>query len=260
MTSFYYDNQDGFITLKCRALDRLNVKHCFTTRLGGVSTDDKAYTNMSFSREPYDTVAENYRRAQKSAGFSGKFALTRQTHTDRVIYVGDTSEKFYLPDCDTDGLITDRKGLCLCVFTADCTPVLLADKKGRAVSAVHSGWRGTVGNIAVKSAVQMKERFGVQPCDIVAVIGPHINKCCYEVGKDVYDEFVSLGDIYSAFLHPRKDRYMLDMGGAVEYSLREYGVSEIYRSNECTYCRNDGYYSHRKTGNARGNTAAMIEL
>lgn len=260
MRTFYYDNTNGVITQRSTALDKIGVRHCFTTRFGGVSRGDRAYMNLSFSREDRDIVDENYNRVAKACGFSGRFALTYQTHTDSIRYVSGCDGKYDFSKGPVDALYTDKKGICLVAFTADCTPVLLADKCGRCVGAVHSGWRGTVSKIAPKTVMRMCADFGCSPSDIVAVIGPHIHGCCYEVGGDVKDEFLKLGDIYAHFLQPRKDKFMLDMAGAIEYTLKEVGVKEIHISSDCTYCRNDAYYSHRRTGDARGNLGALIEL
>ena len=260
MRTFYYNNTNGVITQRSSALDRIGIKHCFTTRFGGISRGDRAYTNMSFSRDVFEVVDENYNRVAKACGFSGKFALTYQTHTDKIRYVSDFEKKYDFSTEPIDALYTDKKGICLVAFTADCTPVLLADKKGRCIGAVHSGWRGTVQKIAPKTVIRMCEDFGCDPSDIVAVIGPHINGCCYEVGSEVKDEFCINGDIYASFFQQRKDKFMLDMAGAIEYMLKEVGVKEIHISPDCTYCRNDAYYSHRRTGDARGNLGAMIEL
>ncbi len=262
MNTFYYDTKDSVITLKCRALDDIGyTKHCFTTRKGGVSRGAKAFTNMSFAREDKQTVLENYRRIQNAVGFTGNFAQTYQTHTSDVKYVKMISG-FCASEKPVDGLITDEKGICLCVYTADCVPILIADKKHRAISAVHSGWRGTAGRISKNAIDQMRERFGILPNDLVIAIGPFIHQCHFEVGQDVYDAFCQNDEGFAPCFDKKGEKYMFDLGDANKYILMQLGIPEqnIHITKDCTYCNEELYYSHRRNGNDRGNLCGMIEI
>ncbi len=259
MNNFYFKNTNGVVTLHSKLLDESGFKkHCFTTKLGGVSEGYLASTNLSFSRENRENVLENYRRVTTAVGIDmSAMALTCQEHTDivREIDAGYKDCGFYISDTAVDGYITNQKDICLCVFVADCVPVLIADPKSRAVAAVHSGWRGTSMGIT-KNAVQlMCEKYGSNPKDMVAAIGPCINKCCYEVGQDVYEQFGR-----PKFFTPRGDKFMLDLVGANIAVLNEAGVTKVDACYECTYCKSDLYYSHRATNGKRGNMAAMIEI
>ncbi len=255
---FYFDKKNGVVTLRCRALDMAGFeKHCFTTRLGGVSTGDLYSLNLSFSREDGKTVEQNYRRVFDAVGFSGACALTDQRHTDNLAVI-EGGDGFIKSDGPTDGLVTAKSGICLAVFVADCAPVLLADPVKQVVSAVHSGWRGTAAGISAGAVGIMKERFGSDPESIIAAIGPCIGACCYEVGDDVYEGFGG----GSFFEKKENGRYMLDLSGAIRRTLERAGLApgNIYESRECTRCGNDLYYSHRATGDRRGNMAGMIEI
>ena len=92
---------------------------------------------------------------------------------------------------EADGLMTDEPGLLLGVQTADCIPVLVADRKRRAVAAFHAGWRGTVKRIVETGVGRMRLEFGSRPEDLIAAIGPGIGPCCYAVGEEVLSEFES---------------------------------------------------------------------
>lgn len=256
--NFYFDNKNGVITLKCIPLERAGFeKHCFTTRIGGVSEGYLASTNLSFSRECYDNVAENYRRIASACGFSGNFALTQQEHTDIVREVtGGTG--FVFADSAVDALVTNSKDICLTVFVADCVPVIIADPVTKSVACVHSGWRGTAKKITKNAVAMMREKYGADPKNMLAAIGPCIRKCCYEVGEDVFDGFSD-----SRFFTEKKDgKYMLDLGFANREVLKDTGLlpQNIFDSGECTFCKSDIYYSYRATNGRRGNLAAMIEL
>ncbi len=259
MDRFYFKNKNGVITLHSRLFDENGFeKHCFTTKAGGVSTGHLASTNLSFSREGYENVVENYRRVTDAVGIDmGAMALTCQEHTDivRVIDEGYKNCGFYISDSAVDGYVTAEKNIALCVFVADCVPVLLADPKKQVVSAVHSGWRGTRAKITQNAIKLMCDKFGSHEKDIIAAIGPCINACCYEVGRDVYDEFGA-----PEFFTPRGDKFMLDLVGANISVLKEAGLTQIDASYECTMCKHDLYYSHRYTKGKRGNMAAIIQI
>ena len=266
INSFYFDNTDGVKTLKCRALDAQGFKkHCFTTREGGISEGYLASTNLSFSREDRDTVTENYRRIAKAVGFSGCFILTDQLHHDNIQVIDESFKRgeFVSAGEDIDGLITNERGMCLTVFIADCVPIIIADPKKRAVACVHSGWRGTAKKIAARAIALMADRYQSEARDLIAAIGPCIGKCCYEVGRDVFDGFCEIDAAAKQHFESKADgKYMLDLNGANRAVLEECGLSpdNIHISHECTCCKSDIYYSHRATKGRRGNLAAMIEI
>ncbi len=252
--------------MRCKALDECGFKkHCFTTRLGGVSEGHLSQLNLSFSREKRENVLENYRRVAKAVGFSGTFALTDQQHTDIVKKIDKEydSRGFIMADSAVDGLITDKNGVCLTVFIADCVPVIIADPVKRAVACVHSGWRSTAKKITKNAIEMMSREYGSNPRDLVCAIGPCINLCCYEVGQDVFDSFCMLDANAKSFFKAKADgKYMLDLNSANCAVLEQAGVlkSNIHISYECTFCKSDLYFSHRATKGLRGNLAAMIEI
>ena len=113
-----------------------------------------------------------------------QLALPRQTHSDHILRVTQPGR----PE-DTDAVITSQPGLCVCVKTADCIPVLLYDDQERQVAAVHAGWRGTVAHIAAQTASLMNP----QGKHLHAIIGPGISLAQFEVGDEVYETFRQAG-------------------------------------------------------------------
>ena len=109
-----------------------------------------------------------------------QIAFTRQQHTVNVVSVQSSGIR---ENCDS--LITNKKNLFLAISIADCTPVMLYDKKNNTVAGIHAGWRGTAGKIVEKTILQMRKQFGCVTSDLVAFIGPSAGKCCYEVGTEV---------------------------------------------------------------------------
>ena len=172
--------------------------HGFSTRQGGRS---RAYCaegaepelNLGFTPED-DREAVVANRRLLAEAVSGDpatpLATIRQIHSNLMVRVGladagrDRAAK-------GDGLLTDEPGLLLGVLTADCIPVLVADRKRRAVGAFHAGWRGTVKHIVESGVGRMRIEFGSDPADLTAVIGPGIGVCCYSVGEEVLSSFES---------------------------------------------------------------------
>jgi len=141
-----------------------------------------------------------------------------------------------------DALLEDRPGAAIAVKTADCIPILLVDERHRAVAAVHAGWRGTVARIAARAVEAMRRRFGADPRDLAAAIGPGIGKCCYEVGPEVARHFGEQG------------RAHISLADANRGQLVEAGVTpgRIYASNLCTMCLAEEFHSFRRDREAAG--------
>ena len=171
-------------TLEYLVAEGISVPHCFTTRLGGISTGVLSSLNLGNHRgDTTETVAENYRILGDALGFSPEqLVLTHQTHSAIVRTVTEADraglDHRVYPECDA--LITNCPGVGLMIFTADCTPILFHDPVTGAVGAAHAGWRGTAAGIARKCAEEMVKQFGCRPGDIRAAIGPNIAQCCFE--------------------------------------------------------------------------------
>ncbi len=239
----------------------------FTTREGGVSEGEFASLNFRLNcQDTKENIAENVRRVCAAFHTSPeKIVTTRQEHTTRIRRVGkeDGGTGFVRPRFPegVDGLVTNEPGLTLFTFFADCVPILLCDPTRKAVGAVHSGWRGTVGKIAAAAVEKMAAEFGSDPGDIHAAIGPHIGKCCFQVDTPVYEEFLAAFPKQGGCVFAKKDeKYYIDLSRAVEETLKEAGVGHISNMHICTACNDTEFFSHRKTGGKRGCFAALIKL
>lgn len=239
-------------------------RHCFTTRFGGVSQGALASLNLGIHRgDRPGNVLKNYQILGKSLGFDIRdLVFTRQTHTNIVRAVDGSNRGeglFYPVEPECDGLVTNTPGLVLAAFTADCTPILLSDPVTGAVGAVHAGWRGTVADIAGNAVRAMAEHYGADPKNIHAAIGPNIGACCFETHADVPGAVrTALGEGADAFIVPAGGKFCVDLKGVNAELLRRAGVREIEISTDCTACRPDRFWSHRRVGGARGSLAAII--
>ena len=241
------------------------VKHGFSTKLGGVSTGSCATMNISTTRgDDPEAVAENRRRIGAAIGVRPEdMTYTHQTHTTNVAVVRaeDRGRRFL----ETDGMVTNVPGICLVTFYADCVPLFLVDPVKKAIGLSHSGWRGTVGKMGKVTVQAMMRQYGSRPEDIVAAIGPSICQDCYEVSEDVIDRFRdSFNEAVWPKLFYRKEngKYQLDLWRANEEVFLETGIrrENLAVTNLCTHCNQEVLFSHRATGEKRGNLSAFLAL
>jgi polyphenol oxidase len=289
-------------------LERLtHLVHGFSTRLGGFSS---AYggrqLNLGFTAADTLSTVERNRlaflqalawrplrdgRKPAVAARSARSAATplvtlRQIHSGIVHIIGKNGR---LPEGPLrgDGMITDQKDILLGIQVADCVPVLVADRRGKAVGAFHAGWRGTAKRIVERGVGAMRAIFGCEPEDLLAAIGPCIHACCYAVGDEVIDEFQSqfayTDDLFTEVYDrdPIKEKYPLlfltarapghsnigpqihlDLIEANRRQLLDAGVraKNIWAAEECTSCRTDLLFSHRAEAGYTGRMMAAIGL
>lgn len=239
------------------------VPHCFTTRLGGVSTGHLASLNLGMHRgDTPENVTKNYGILANVLGFDpDNLVLTHQVHTDTVRAVtkrdANGLDNHDYPECDA--LITNDPGTALTVFTADCTPILLWDPVTGAVGAAHAGWRGTAMDIAGKTVAKMTAAFGCQPEHIRAAIGPNLAQCCFQTDRDVPDAMLAqFGRAAEDHIRRDGDKFYVNLKAINALALSRAGVSHIEISEACTMCRHDRYWSHRYTRGLRGSQGAII--
>lgn len=248
------------------------VRHLFSTRVGGVSRGVCSTMNLSYTRgDDKEAVDENFRRIAGVLGCEvGDIVCSEQTHTVnlRVASKKDGGKGILAPKdyTDIDGLLTDEPGLVLATFYADCVPLYFVDTKRRAVALAHSGWRGTVARMGRCVTEKMKEVYGTDPADIVAVVGPSICQECYEVSEDVADafaqEFRGEGQTDEILLSKGGGKYRLDLWRANEIVLTEAGIpaGQIQVTDLCTCHNSDYLFSHRASQGRRGNLGAFLGL
>ncbi|MDM8534815.1 peptidoglycan editing factor PgeF [Clostridiaceae bacterium HSG29] len=235
------------------------LKHGFSTRHGGVS--EGYFSSMNLRLESSDSK-ENVKRNFEI--FLDIFDLKRdnamfsdQVHDNKILVVTNKNE---INCSDFDGLITDLSDFGLITFHADCVPVFFADVKKKVIGVAHSGWKGTSLNISFEMISKFKNVYNSELKDIIVGIGPSIGGCCYEVGKEVYDEFILKSDLYNEFFEKKNEKYMFDLKRTIEFDLIRAGIKKenIEISNYCTKCDSDLFFSHRAHGLKRGSMVALI--
>ncbi len=261
--------------------------HGFSTRSGGVS---RVYgggaLNLGFTTHDSRAAVERNRALfLKTLGVvrgrtSWPLVTLRQIHSDLIHHVDGLPKQ----PLAGDGLITKTPDLLLGILTADCLPVILADKKNHAVGVFHAGWRGTVRRIVEKGIGEMRRYFGSDPRNLVAAVGPGVGGCCYKVGDEVRTKFETQF-AYAAELFrevkesdPVREKYpllfltarapghselpvslYLDLVEANRRQLIDGGVlaKNIEASSLCTACHTDLLFSHRAENGVTGRMMAV---
>lgn len=168
------------------------------------------------------------------------------------------------PRAEADILISDDPAAAIGVRVADCVPILLAEETGRAVAAIHAGWRGLVRRAPIAGVDSLRTRYGVRPERLIAAIGPAIGACCYEVGSEVRQAFVESGhhaSLLEQWFEPKeRGKFHLDTVRAARHQLEGTGIppSRIHTVDLCTKCHADLLHSYRVSGSQAGRMVGVI--
>ncbi len=264
------------------------IPHGFAARTGGVSVAYGQADDLNLGLMPSDerenVLANRERLLRKVFGQAQPLVTLRQIHSGLVHRVGreHAGEEARLAG---DGLVTDEPGVALGILTADCVPVLVADRRTGAVGAFHAGWRGTLRRIVEHGIGRIRLEFGSKPEDIHAAIGPAIGACCYGVGEEVEHEFRSQFHYAGELFHevydadPIRKKYPMlfltqrapghsDLGPALHLDLREANRRQLLDAGlaperisvvpHCTSCRTDLFFSYRAEGGFTGRMLSVI--
>ncbi|HPF50198.1 MAG TPA: peptidoglycan editing factor PgeF [Draconibacterium sp.] len=189
-----------------------------------------------------------------------QLVFPRQTHSNLVCKLIDIPEKEI---AETDALVSDKTGLCLCVQTADCVPILLYDPIKSVAAAVHAGWRGTVSQIVAETVRKMKTEYSSSTENILAAIGPSIGPDIYEVGDEVVKAARnSIPGVEKALHKNASGKYHFDLWEANRLILMDCGLlsENIEVLAECSFLEDGKYFSARREGEQTGRMVSGIML
>lgn len=235
----------------------------FSTKHGGVSQGRLTNMNMSFSRgDAPEHVTENYKRFAEALGVAEKGIYSNhQVHGNQVRVVDVNDEKTgFFAELEYDAAVTDREDVILTAVHADCIPVFFYDPVRCVIGAAHSGWKGTVLEVAAETVKKMTATYGTKPGDVQVWIGPGICKDCFLVRNDVYQQFLTTLPWSKAYMEQvAEDQFTVDMKGIITTSLCHCGVQteNIHDMKLCTSCQEGLFFSHRRD---KGNTGAMVGM
>ncbi|WP_343526554.1 peptidoglycan editing factor PgeF [Sphingomonas sp.] len=222
------------------------IPHGFLGRRGGVSAGIHGGLNVGLgSEDDADAVAENRRHARDAVLPGARLITCYQIHSAEAVTVLTAPQDDIRPH--GDALVTDRPGLLLGILTADCAPVLFADREAGVVGAAHAGWKGAFGGITDATLLAM-EALGAKRERIAAAIGPCIARASYEVDAAFLRRFVEQSPDHERFFADgtRPDHYQFDLEAYVAHRLAAAGVARVAALGEDTYAQEDRFFSFRR--------------
>jgi hypothetical protein len=225
-----------------------SVRHGFFTRRGGASSGIFEGLNCGpGSSDLSDAVAINRTRAATAMGLAPDRMVTlRQIHSAVVLTLDTPPEG----RPEADAMVTRVPGLGLGILTADCQPVLFADREAGVIGAAHAGWRGALGGV-LEATLDAMEALGARREAIRAAVGPTISQRAYEVGPEFLDSFLAEDPDYARFFAGGTgDRMMFDLPSFGLHRLREAGIGEAEWIGHCTYSDPARFYSFRRATHA----------
>lgn len=255
--------EDGleYIQFK-KLLEYKDINHCFTLK-------PLDFASNATYQEKINEVEKGLKALCREFDIDiNNICRPKQTHTDRVEKVEDGDEGIYIEKFDNvDGFITNRRNKVLMLGFADCTPLLFYDPVKNVIANTHSGWKGTLQSIGVRTVEKMIYEYSCRPEDIICCIGPHIRKCHFEVDKDVrdlfYNKFKDLEQIEKIITsNDKRDKHYIDTAQINKQILLNIGLKEenIIDSNICTVCNSDICHSYRAEKELSGRAVAIIYL
>lgn len=243
-----------------------NFKHCFTTRIGGVSpppfdslnpaiNSGTSYPGIDYSspdKDKLENVAKNRNNFHLATGLTlndfvdldhgdnifvvNKDNVQELINREKALYkllqnptemkIKDKIENLISQRVKADAIITDIPEIPLTIYYADCVPVFIMDPVRKVIALVHGGWRSTAKGISQKTAILMQKKYGSKPGDILAGIGSSIGPCCFEVKRDVAEIFKKSFMEYEKFIIKKKERIYIDLWQANIISLKQAGLNE----------------------------------
>ena len=248
----------------------------FSTRHGGQSmVYGPNEQNLGWTPEDEEQIVQGnrHRFAQAVSGGANLYLVTSHQVHGPLIRDLETEDSMTVEGkakVRADGMLSRQPGRLLAILTADCVPVLVADRRTHAVAAFHAGWRGTLARIVEQGIGSMRTRYGSDSGDLIAAIGPAIGACCYAVGDEVRQGFESQFTYAPALLSAthdaaREPQVFLNLAEANRRQLLEAGLApeNITTLAECTACSRlaDGrrkYYSHRDEHGIAGRMLSAI--
>jgi polyphenol oxidase len=234
--------------------------HGFMGRQDGKSLGAYAGLNVSYRvGDDPKIVSQNVCDMKLAVGIhDGRIITMKQVHGDCLIEVKDTNVK---EAGEADGMVTRAQNAFLGVLTADCVPMLFLAREQKIVAVVHAGWRGTLNGIAGKTVKFFLENYGVLPSELEVALGPSIDACCYEIGRDVAQPLIEQWDeLATSSIEIRDNKTYLHLRNLNEGILHRAGVpqSQIFRVGPCTSCAKDDFFSYRREKKQTGRQISFI--
>lgn len=229
-----------------------NVHAAVTTRMGGVSVGPYASLNLgSHVGDEIAAVSENRARVQRALGLERPPTWLNQVHGTCVAQ----AREYAVPPI-ADACVARSPGNACVVLTADCLPVLLCNQEGDTIAAAHAGWKGLVGGVLEATI----GAFQSPPHRLIAWLGPAIEQEAFEVGQEVWEQFVARDGAFAAsFTRNSAGRWLADLYGLARQELMRLGVARVYGGGFRCYADRERFFSYRRDQQT-GRMASLIWL
>ncbi len=218
-------------------------KHGFFSRLNGVSTGSYTSLNCGYSSlDKRDNIDRNRKIISETLGFNAdSLIVPNQYHSNKILITDNLSNKF-----KCDGLINFYSNIALGVLTADCCPILVADKKNIFTGCMHVGWKGLYNQI-IENFILEIEKMNLKKENIIFAIGPCISKKSYQVSEDFRENFISKEQqsINYFYFNKSNNNLYFNIKGLIKKKLNLLGFKNIWTSKLDTYTNNDRFFSYR---------------
>lgn len=242
--------------------ESLDVRHAVFSRHGGVSPEPWNSLNVGGSvGDEIENIRENRLRSFDALDCKPESMFdVWLVHSADVVYA-DVPTPEGADVQKSDIVLTDKPELTLYMRFADCVPIMVYDPQKNVIGISHAGWMGTLKDVAGVTINSMRERYGSNPADVVACIGPSIGPDHYEVGDNVIQQARQVfGDDADLVLHPHNSSTHFDLWKANQLLLQRAGVEQIEVAGVCTACHTDDWFSHRAEKGKTGRFGALISL
>ena len=225
------------------------IRACCTTRHGGVSQGSYEGLNLGLHVGDLEAdVLENRRLLRQSLSLPSEPCWINQTHGVQSVRLEQDADR------DADAAVTSERGRVAVVMTADCLPILVCNRAGSEVAAIHAGWRGLQAGVIESGISAMRS----SPQQLMAWIGPGISQSRFEVGDEVYEAFEDrVADAQACFSANRPGHWLCNLAGLAGQVLHAIGVEEISFAPYCTYDDDELFYSYRREA-VTGRMASLI--
>jgi YfiH family protein len=247
--------------LRSELLGSAGFTHAFFTRQGGVSSGSYRSLNVSPAvGDRAEHVVENRRRAALTLGLTDEQVyVPRQVHDDAVIVVDGSESTSEIEARAGDAVVSDGPRLACAVRTADCVPLLMADRETRRVAAIHAGWRGVVKGVA-RATIEAFLTRGSRPEHLIVAIGPHISLAAFEVGPDVARELEAASDAVHGVVTDQGVKPHVDLTKILSAQLIALGVAReaVDVLPACTFNDPERFFSYRRDGRESGRQLSAI--
>jgi len=237
------------------------ITYGFFSKKGGFSKNKYDSLNCSTSSgDEKKTVVKNIEIAKKNLGLIKKqLIFLKQSHSSRVTMIDNNNINKSL---HVDGSITKDRNIALAIMTADCAPIFIFDTKCSIICSLHAGWKGCLKNI-VRNAVKKMLQINIKSQNLIAIVGPCLEKENFEVDKIFKDTFINENKQYQKFFikNLKDNKYHFDMRGLINFQLQNSAINKISNIMIDTYSNTDLFFSHRRAQhNGTIQTGRMINI